>query len=314
MKRVFVGMSGGVDSSVAAALLKHAGYDVTGVFIKIEILNCDWRAERRDAMRVAAKLEIPLITIDLSREYKKRVVNYMIREYRAGRTPNPDVECNRVIKFGMFYDWARKNGADFVATGHYMGGEKDQSYFLWTLKREQLKHCLFPIDDHKKSDVRKLAKKFGLPNAEKKDSQGLCFIGQIDVKVFLQEYIKPKRGKVVDENGQTIGTHQGVWFYTIGEKHIKYVVRKNTKKNILCVADKPRTHTSKVKIERPNWQVAPKLNTTYQARVRYRGELYSCHLRSQNLVVFERPPEGVAPGQSLVLYDGDLLVGGGVIA
>lgn len=175
-------MSGGVDSSVSAALLIRAGYDVTGVFIKVwqpDWIKCTWKEERIDAMRVAAKLDIPFITLDLEKEYKEEVVDYMIREYKAGKTPNPDVMCNRHVKFGGFYDWAMKNGADFVATGHYaqikngrlIAGHdknKDQSYFLWTLTAEQISKTLFPIGNIIKPEVRKLAKKFGLPTAEKK--------------------------------------------------------------------------------------------------------------------------------------------------
>src|SRR3989338_4245596 len=217
IKTIYVAMSGGVDSSVAAALLKKQGYDVVGVFMKpwspvIETRDkrqetsfCLWRQDREDAMRAAAVLGIPLLTWDFSREYKKEVGDYMIREYKAGRTPNPDVMCNKEIKFGLFLKMALKEGADYIATGHYVKKQKakskkqnhnskskiiyrlfqakdknkDQSYFLWTLSQEQLKYCLFPIGDYTKPEVRKLAKKFGLPNYDKKDSQGVCFIGPL---------------------------------------------------------------------------------------------------------------------------------------
>ena len=244
-------MSGGVDSSVSAALLKKAGYEVTGVFIRVwepfasaqdhSASLCNWREERREARRAAAHLDIPLLTLDLSKEYKKRVVDYFIAEYKAGRTPNPDVMCNKHIKFGVFYDWAMSQGADFVATGHYAQvsrnvkrkvpeisnsphrpreGEgsfslevsrdlnKDQTYFLWNLKTEQLPKVLFPIGNYTKPQVRALAKKFGLPNALKKDSQGLCFVGQIDFKDFLKRELAAKPGAVLDEQGKVIYEEQ----------------------------------------------------------------------------------------------------------
>src|SRR3990167_4048684 len=197
-KTVYIGLSGGVDSSVSAALLKKQGYDVTGVFIKVwqpNWITCTWKEDRLDAMRVCAKLEIPFLTLDLEKEYKRDVVDYMIREYKAGRTPNPDVMCNRYIKFGAFFNWARKYGADYIATGHYAqvfkkvtgyrlqvsrDFEKDQTYFLWTLTQRELSQTLFPVGRITKPEVRKLAKKFGLPTADKKDSQGLCFIGKVD--------------------------------------------------------------------------------------------------------------------------------------
>ncbi len=250
MKKVYVGMSGGVDSSVAAALLKEEGYEVVGVFIKIwlpELSNCDWRAERRDAMRAAAKIGIPLSTLDLSEEYKKLVIDYLLREYKLGRTPKPDVMSNKEIKFGLFYRAAIARGADFVATGHYAlrrgsdllapgkrgevadrplprlgvskDKEKDQTYFLWTLTPEILAKTLFPIGDYKKSEVRKLATKFGLPNATKPDSQGLCFLGPVDFKDFLAQHLPEKIGQVLDEKGEVVGEHRGAHFYTIGERH-----------------------------------------------------------------------------------------------
>jgi tRNA-specific 2-thiouridylase len=213
-KRVFVGMSGGVDSSVSSALLKKAGFDVTGVFIKTwspDFMECTWKDERLDAMRVCAKLDIPFITLDLEKEYKEKVADYMIEEYKKGRTPNPDVMCNKEIKFGAFFNWAMSRGADYVATGHYArtlkkkSGEvmlsagnddnKDQSYFLWNIKKEHLDKTLFPVGHLEKSEVRKLAKKFNLPTATKKDSQGVCFLGKVDMKDFLEHYIRPKRGE-----------------------------------------------------------------------------------------------------------------------
>lgn len=327
-------MSGGVDSSVSAALLKRAGYEVVGVFIKVwepTGFKCTWREDRRDAMRVAAKLNIPLVTVDLSREYERDVVKYMIREYAAGRTPNPDVECNRAVKFGAFFKWAIQNGADYVATGHYArldngvlkqgrDQNKDQSYFLWTLTPKELKKTIFPVGEYQKSEVRKLAQKFGLPTAEKKDSQGLCFLGKLDVKDFLGKYLKTKPGQVVDQQGRVLGTHRGVYFYTLGEHHYGYIIKKDLQKNLLTVTEKPPKLAKNVVVGLGdvNWNqgTAPDLAKTYQARIRHRGELKQCKLEKVGRswqVLFPLPPEAIAPGQSLVVYDKEVCLGGGVI-
>ena len=206
-------------------------------------------------MRVAAHLDIPFVTLDLEKEYKEEVVDYMIAEYRSGRTPNPDVMCNRYVKFGGFFDWAMKEGADVVATGHYArtyngdlckgrDDNKDQSYFLWTLTPEKLAKTLFPVGNIEKPEVRALAKKFGLPNAEKKDSQGLCFVGKIDMKEFLKHFIDEKPGDVLNTDGEVVGHHEGALFYTLGERHgftvtqktpedkPYFVIAKDNKKNI----------------------------------------------------------------------------------
>lgn len=359
-------MSGGVDSSVSAALLKEVGYDVTGVFIKTwspDWLPCTWREERRDAMRVAAKLKIPLLTLDLENEYKKGVVDYMIKEYQAGLVPNPDVMCNKVIKFGGFFDFAMKNGADFVATGHYArvrrepaslahgkgGGfaahagslllksrdsEKDQTYFLWTLSQRELSRTLFPVGDLQKSEVRKLAKKFDLPNAEKKDSQGLCFMGKVDVKDFLAHYIEERRGDVVNEAGEAIGTHNGATFFTIGERHgftinkkgtedsPYYVVGKDIKKNFLIVSNKKNSGEilkKEIIIHDVNWNqgFVPDFTKKYFSRIRYRQDLQECRIEDSGnglyKIIFKRGALAPAPGQSVVFYNGDICLGGGVI-
>mgnify|MGYP001602116471 CR=1 FL=1 len=350
-RKVFVAMSGGVDSSVAAALLKRDGYEVTGVFIKIwdpELSTCDWRAERRDALRATAKISVPLLTLDLSRDYKKLVINYLLSEYKLGRTPNPDVMCNKEIKFGLFYREALRLGADFIATGHYAirrendllgiskDKEKDQTYFLWTIKQEILKHGLFPIGKYKKSEVRKLATKFDLSNAAKPDSQGLCFLGQIDFKTFLGRHLPKRFGKVLDEKGREIGEHNGVHFYTIGERHgfqvtvqtpasvPLYVIAKNVEKNILVVSPQPAKSMSaqnEIMLDQINWIIGlPPLPTEkLKARIRYRAPLVSCRVESLDhnraRVVFDKPLFGSAPGQSCVFYDsrGLICLGGGVI-
>ncbi|MEK7463869.1 MAG: tRNA 2-thiouridine(34) synthase MnmA [Patescibacteria group bacterium] len=345
-KKVYVGMSGGVDSSVSAALLKKAGYEVVGVFIKVwqpDWITCTWKEDRLDAMRVAAKLEIPFETLDLEKEYKEGVVDYMIREYKSGRTPNPDVMCNRYVKFGGFFNWAMKQGADFVATGHYaqikagklVAGDdknKDQSYFLWTLTKDQLSKTLFPVGNIEKPEVRKHAKKFKLPNADKKDSQGLCFIGKIDIKDFLSHYIEPKRGDVLDENGNVIGEHDGAFFFTIGERHgftitkksshdqPYYVIAKNLEKNAITVANKTTEGSlpngiKKTTLSDINWnQGSVPLNKILLARSRYREELQEVKFTDQKTVEFVKPQYTLSAGQSLVVYDGEACLGGGILS
>lgn len=346
MQKVFVGLSGGVDSAVSAALLKEAGYDVTGVFIKVwqpDFLVCTWREERRDAMRVAAKLNIPFLFFDFSDEYKKGVADYMIEEYKKGRTPNPDVMCNREIKFGAFFNKAKELGADFVATGHYarvkksgiknyelregLDTNKDQSYFLWTLTPEILRQTLFPVGELRKEEVRKLAKKFGLENAEKRDSQGLCFLGDVDLEDFLSHFINTKVGDVLSTSGKKIGQHRGALFYTLGERHgfevfekthdskPFYIVSKDMKANTITVSNVEKEieegKRKEVKLEKINWITEPK-SKELEARIRYRQERIRVTLNNEQ-VTFEKP-QTVASGQSIVFYNGDLCMGGGIIA
>jgi len=361
-KTVYVGMSGGVDSSVSAALLKKAGYRVVGVFIRPWDpaddqetdwgIVCNWRTERREAMRAAAQLDIPLFTFDASKEYKEKVVDYLLDEYRVGRTPNPDVMCNKQIKFGVFYNWAIAQGADFVATGHYCqirkeneGNQiknfkltvskdrnKDQTYFLWNLKQEQLPRILFPVGGYEKEEVRNLAKKFGLPNATKKDSQGLCFIGQIDFKNFLGRQISTKSGAVLNEKSEVIGHHDGAIFLTIGERHgftidkktpdqkPYFVVAKDMEKNTITVSIEPtktETLTDLFEIIATNWiRETPTVGKTYQARFRYRQSLQTGKITTQKngeaTFQFDEP-QLIPAGQSLVLYDDKICLGGGII-
>jgi tRNA-specific 2-thiouridylase len=339
-KKVYIGMSGGVDSSVSAALLKKEGYKVIGVFIKVwqpEWINCTWKEDRLDAMRVAARLDIPFITLNLEKEYKEEVVDYMIDEYRRGRTPNPDVMCNRSVKFGGFYNWAMKQGADFVATGHYVISKdgqliagkdknKDQSYFLWTLTKEQIAKTLFPVGNIEKPEARRLAKKFNLPNAEKKDSQGLCFIGKIDVKDFLSHYIESKKGNVLNESGEIIGEHDGAFFFTIGERHgytitkktpndePYYIVSKDIINNTITVANKINNGKTSITLSNINWnQGKAIINRNLKARSRYRAPLQGIKFINENTVEFKEPQATLSSGQSLVLYDGDVCLGGGII-
>lgn len=350
-KKVFVGMSGGVDSSVSALLLKKEGYDVVGVFIKTwhpDFLPCNEEEERRDAMRVAAHLDIPFLTFDLEEVYKKEVADYMINEYKNGRTPNPDVMCNRKVKFGSFLDKAVSMGADFIATGHYAIVEKnkegfflkkgkdeakDQSYFLWTLTQEDLQKTLFPVGHLNKKEVRVLAKKFKLPVAEKKDSQGICFLGEVDIKEFLKHYIKEEKGKVLNEKGEEIGHHDGALFYTLGERHgfviekkspnenKYYVVNKDINKNTLTVSNNPKysDKNNQLKIlENTSWvNGVPKMEKGYKAVIRYHGESHDAKiqpLENNRVKVLFKDSVVVSPGQSCVFYQKDVLLGGGVVA
>jgi tRNA-specific 2-thiouridylase len=341
--KVFVGLSGGVDSAVSAALLKRAGYEVTGVFIKVwqpDFLECTWREERRDAMRVAARLNIPFLFFDFEEEYKKGVADYMIEEYRQGRTPNPDVMCNREIKFGAFWKKAKEMGADYIATGHYAQNiddqllegtdkNKDQSYFLWTLTSHDLKHVLFPVGGLLKEEVRKLASKFNLPVAEKKDSQGICFLGHIDLQDFLARYINVIPGDVRDAKGEVIGKHNGALFYTLGERHgfeiftkeptshAYYVVGKDVDANTITVSNNAKEieallpTQSKIKAE--NWirEMSSK-SINLLARIRYRQEKFPISLQ-ENTVHFSTP-QTAASGQSIVFYNGDECLGGAIIS
>src|SRR3990167_3055130 len=358
-KIVFVGLSGGVDSAVSAALLKKQSFEVVGVFIKTwhpDFLECNEEEERRDAMRIAAHLDIPFLTFDFEKVYKKEVADYMIAEYRAGRTPNPDVMCNKEVKFGAFLKKALSIGAQYIATGHYAQNknnklmkandpEKDQAYFLWTLNQKQLSKIIFPVGHLKKTEVRKLAKKFNLPVSEKKDSQGICFLGEVDLKKFLKHYIKEKKGKVVlappeagNEKGEVIGHHDGVFFHTLGERHgftiVKkspkdkpyYIIGKDVKKNILIVSqsfppDSPRWSSGEagkgeakgvIKLKNTNWiSGTPEENKKYTAQIRYHGEQLPCKVKS-NEVIFAKPILA-APGQSCVIYDHDICLGGGIV-
>ncbi len=355
--KVFVGLSGGVDSAVSAALLKEQCYDVTGVFIKAwqpDWLPCTWREERRDAMKVAIALDIPFLFFDFEKEYKAGVVDKMLAEYKANRTPNPDVLCNREIKFGIFWQKAKEFGADFIATGHYAqvmprmpldstvkghpwqllegkDKEKDQSYFLWMLGREDLAHVLFPVGELLKSEVRALAQKFNLPVAEKKDSQGICFMGDVSMEEFLSHYVTTKPGKVFNTEGEVIGKHKGLVYYTIGERHgfevIKkspesgpfYIVAKDMETNSLVVSDDEveilEFSPTKILLKNANWINEPE-SEELTARIRYRGEKLSLKLSLSGkklAVEFNEPVRGLSLGQSMVFYQGETCLGGAVM-
>lgn len=321
-KTVFVGLSGGVDSAVSAALLKEQGAHVTGVFIKGWYppgMPCSWAEERRDAMRVAAHLHIPFRTLDASTEYKKSVIDYLLSEYRTGRTPNPDVMCNREVKFGAFYRYAIQEGADYIATGHYRSGEKDQSYFLWAVPKEILARTIFPVGMMEKTAVRKLAQKYGLPVSNKKDSQGICFLGSVSVDEFLRIEFGVHTGRVLDTSGKEVGTHDGVLLYTLGERVSLsggpwYVLAKDIFKNEL-IAGNTRTliaaPSSGVPFHAPNWWGAAEAVTN--AQYRYRGQRIAGRISDNHFIPSEPLSEPIADGQSLVFYHGGECIGGATI-
>lgn len=350
---VYVGLSGGVDSSVSAALLQQQGYIVVGVYIRTwqpDFIECTWRDERRDAMRVAAHLGIVFKELDLEEAYKKHVADYLIEEYKQGRTPNPDIMCNREIKFGAFADWAFADGADYIATGHYavnhvVGGkyqlevskdtEKDQTYFLWTLTQKDLSRILFPVGKLHKQDVRVLAEKFKLPTATKKDSQGVCMLGQLDMKDFLQAYIHVAPGDVYDETGNKIGIHPGALLFTLGERHgfsitakdkigkAYFVIDKDIEHNRLIVSVDPE-HTTQALLRKEfnlksvNWiGDESSMHARFLARTRYRAPLQKCAILRKNdtqiVVVFDEPQITASAGQSVVFYTASVCLGGGII-
>jgi tRNA-specific 2-thiouridylase len=338
-KNIFVGLSGGVDSAVTASLLKHAGANVVGVFIKgwyPEGLPCTWAEDRRDAMRVAAHLRIPYVTLDAGKEYKASVLEYLVREYEAGRTPNPDIMCNRDVKFGVFFDFAINKGADAIATGHYarvkdgrlfrgVDQSKDQSYFLWAVKKEALEKTLFPLGGFKKTEVRAMAKRYKLPVADKKDSQGICFLGPVSVEDFLRSEISVEEGAAFDEEGHELGTHAGSLLYTLGERVPLmdapsgpwFVKEKRLIDNVLIVSkDKTlRVRSDGISYREANWFRKPEENRI-EAQYRYHGPRILGTLSDHDSSFIPIAPlsETPAEGQSLVFYDGDECLGGGIIS
>lgn len=353
--KVLVCLSGGVDSSVAAALLVKAGYNVTAAFM----VNYDdttqgqscWRDDYHDALRVAAKLGIQLLRLDFTKEYDRDVLAYMYKEYEAGRTPNPDVLCNKFVKFGAWLDKARAFGFDYIATGHYAKRKKhgsqfllqeakdknkDQTYFLHQLNPQQLKGALFPIGQYTKEQVRKLATKFDLPTAKKEESMGICFVGEVPMRDFLKNKIKVKPGNIVDENGNILGQHDGLAYYTIGQRNLGinsqdnkplFVLDKNFQKNELVVGHESSQLLFKkeILVGEINWiSGGVKLPLKCKVRLRHRQELQNaviCYFResgnlseSKNILVkFNKPQRAVTPGQFAVFYKNGLCLGGGVI-
>lgn len=346
-KKVLMALSGGIDSAVSAALLLQQGYEVEAAFMKnwsstegLIANECPWLEDRREAMRVAAFLGIPLYTFDFEKQYKDKVMEYFFKEYSAGRTPNPDVMCNKEIKFKLLYDRAMSMGFDYIATGHYAqvkNGQllrakdefKDQTYFIYNLKADQLQHVLFPVGGYLKSQVREMARKLGLPNAERKESMGLCFVGKIELDKFLQQRIKPKKGLIVDVEGNKIGEHSGVAFYTLGQRQgigvggsgPYYVVRKELQTNTLVVSknfEDKELLTDNIQISSVNWITKPdKFPLVCKGRFRHQQDLQDLEIKPVNdeiyYVKFKYPQRAVASGQSLVLYKGKVCLGGAVI-
>jgi len=374
-KKIVVAMSGGVDSSVAAALLKQAGFDVVGVFMKFwnpsspagssgqgrENRCCSVESEKL-ARQVAKKIGIPFYVLNAEKEFKKKVVDYFLKEYKKGNTPNPCVVCNKEIKFGLLIEKALKLGADFVATGHYAkirpvlamhckdgpcnkllkgkDREKDQSYFLWQLNQKQLSRILFPAGDYIKTEVRKLAKKFRLPTAKTPESQEICFV-HTTINKFLEKYLKTKPGNIISSEesaglrhpqvygcrrpAKLLGGHQGLWFYTIGQrKGIEvpqgpyYVISKNYKNNNLIVSKNQKDLEGRELVAGSvNWISKSKLPLSAEVKIRYKSNFAKAKILKNNKnkvkIIFEKPQRAITPGQSAVFYKGEELLGGGVI-
>lgn len=337
--KILVGLSGGVDSAVALYLLKKQGYQVSAGFMKnfSENINikgvCPWKEDRLEAYRVASFLKIPIQTFDFEKIYQEKIVHYIFESYASGLTPNPDILCNSEIKFKLFLDKAIEQGFDYIATGHYarvkqdksgwhlLKGKdknKDQSYFLAGLDQSQLSHIIFPIGDLPKNKVRAIARKIKLPNAARPDSQGICFIGKVDLKTFLSQKIKPKIGEIVDINNHKLGEHQGVWYYTIGQRKGLniggsgpwYVVAKDLKNNKLIVgkADSDELFTKNIQITNLHWLGKEyKLPLKAKAKIRYRQDDQSMILKDA-LAEFKTPQRGVASGQTMAVYKKDELI------
>ena len=376
-QKVIVGLSGGVDSSVAAALLVKRGFDVRGVYMKNWHSDdtrfkgvCPWEEDLRDARAVAARLDIPFEVWNFEKEYRDRVAKYFFEEYRRGRTPNPDVACNKEIKFQAFFNKALNEGADYVATGHYarirefsntkyqipnkfqnskspksaqpktqnlnpktclftgIDKNKDQSYFLWAIDRKVLPRVLMPVGDYTKPQIRRLARSLRLPTAQKKDSQGICFIGPINVKEYLKTNLPTRAGSIVNTKGEVVGKHDGVWFYTEGQRAgigtvgggvPYYIVRKKININELVVAPRKdsRLFAKSLVASELNWLTdSPPPSFKAQARIRYRHNLTPVSVRvsrGRATVRFAVPQRAITPGQSIVFYRRDVVLGGGVI-
>ena len=405
--KVLVAMSGGVDSSVAALLLKKQGYEVIGAFMKNwsntkdDFGQCTWRSERHIAQKIAAMLDIPLITLDFEKEYKKQVIADMFKSYKQGITPNPDVVCNQKIKFPLLWKAAKKLGCRFIATGHYArikrsingkavndetiiisiklnksnvssqtlnkGGRrvvgnldkyellrardesKDQSYFLYRLTQNDLLHTLFPIGNYTKTKTRQIAKKHKFPNWDKKSTVGICFIGKVNLKKFLQQKIKPKKGKIISPDGKIIGEHDGIYYYTIGQrigprfgievkkskfdnpKQLKrwYVARKDLKTNTIIAAPQGHQLLLRKSIIIKQFHVISDNKDSFikkiskkplklHSRIRHVGELLPSTLTrnkktKQTTITLKKPITGISEGQAIVLYQGKKVFGGGVI-
>ncbi len=367
-------MSGGVDSSVTAALLLEQGYEVTGVYMKnwsqdLPGFACPWKEDYQDAKRVAVQLGIPFKLYDFETQYREKVVDYMLDGYKAGITPNPDIMCNQEVKFKLFLNTALEDGADMIATGHYariksqetsnkrqgssnkkegwrvasgenpeqllysslftgLDANKDQSYFLYRVTEEALSKSLMPIGEYEKSKVRELAKKLGLSTADKKDSQGICFVGKVGIREFLEQFVETEPGAIIDQHGKAIGQHDGALFYTIGQRHgldvggglPYYVTHKDMDRNEVYVTtdlqDAQLWHKD-LTITNLHWiNEAPAEGKAYGVRTRYRAPLISCTLTKGDTtwhILMDEEVRALTPGQSAVIYEGDRVLGGGIV-
>ncbi|MBI2285586.1 tRNA 2-thiouridine(34) synthase MnmA [Candidatus Saccharibacteria bacterium] len=345
---VFVGLSGGVDSSVAALLLKQQGYEVIGVYMKnwskdLPGMPCPWKEDYQDAKRVAVQLGIDFKVYDFEKAYFKKVVKYMLEGYKAGFTPNPDIMCNQEIKFKLFLETALEDGADYIATGHYArvkngkllmayDRDKDQTYFLHRAPAQALTKTIFPLGELTKPQVRQIAKKAGLATANKKESMGICFIGKVGIKEFLEQYISQKPGKIIGQNGWEVGQHEGAFFYTIGQRHgldvggglPYYVTGKNMQKNEVYVTtdlQDEKLWSNTIHLNEMHW-ISPfqghSLEKGLMVRIRHRSKLIPAKLlnKSSNLtatVELEEDVRALTPGQSAVFYSGGRVLGGGIV-
>jgi tRNA-specific 2-thiouridylase len=346
--KIAVGLSGGVDSSVSAFLLKEQGFDVVGVHMQCwdyDSKGCNGKQDRADAVATASLLDIPFVSLDFQKEYSDLVMEYFYREYRLGRTPNPDILCNKEIKFGLFLDWTLQNGFDFVATGHYAKVEfdeelklytlnqpkdlsKDQTYFLYALNQKQLGKTIFPLADLDKKDVRKIAQEQHLPAAIKPDSVGICFVGDVDIRDFLkqQDGFNEELGDVLNTEGKIIGQHNGAVFFTIGQRHgftitkytgvPLYVLSKDTEKNEIVVGTYEECMRDSFDLEGVSW-LGNEISSQFkcEVRVRHLGQLYHGTVDPGSKVVkLDSKAFGIAPGQSAVFYKNGVVLGGGVIS
>jgi tRNA-specific 2-thiouridylase len=347
MKTVYVGLSGGVDSSVSALLLKQQGYNAVGVYMKnwskdLPGMPCPWMDDYQDAKRIAVQLGIDFKMYDFEKEYRHKVVDYMLDEFKAGRTPNPDIMCNQEVKFKLFLNTALEDGADFVATGHYAqtkdghlfmakDDNKDQTYFLCRVSKEALQKTIFPLGNYTKPQVRELAKKNNLITATKKESMGICFVGKVGIKEFLQQYVETKPGKIIDQDGKEVGEHDGAIFYTIGQRHglevggglPYYVVGKDMKKNEVYVSSDlqdEKLWSNAITFTSAHWiNDEPKVNQKLFVRTRHRAKLIPVEslnkLSGTNWSAkLKDEVRALTPGQSAVFYSGAECIGSGVLS
>jgi tRNA-specific 2-thiouridylase len=346
MKTVYVGLSGGVDSSVSALLLKQQGYNIVGVYMKnwsqdLPGMPCPWMDDYQDAKRIAVQLGIEFKMYDFEKEYQRKVVDYMLDEFKAGRTPNPDIMCNQEVKFKLFLNTALEDGADFVATGHYAktkngrlfmanDDNKDQTYFLCRVSKEALKKTIFPLGEYTKPQVREIAKKNNLITATKKESMGICFVGKVGIKEFLHQYVSSQPGNIIDQSGNNIGEHDGAIFYTIGQRHgldvggglPYYVVGKSMKKNEVYVTtdlQDEKLWSNKIKFTSAHWiNVEPEKTQELVVRTRHRGKLIKVNKLSKTdnsnwVAQLNEEVRALTPGQSAAFYSEEECLGSGIV-